>query len=296
MANNFGTNRSAFRKVYVPAFDQTYKRESLTAILDGATELMRAGANANEIIVPSMDMDGLGDYSRDDGYTHGNVTMTTTTYRCPYDRGRSFVIDSVDDIDSAGLAFGRLAAEFIKLKVGPEIDAWRFASYCGRTGIGAATPANLTSAAAVITALRTGLQTMDNAEVPYSGRILFLTGALYDLIEDMDLTKSAKVLNAFETIIKVPQSRFYGDIRLYDGSSSGEEAGGYTKAPNAKNLNFMIIQRDAVIQYQKHVAPKIVTPEENPDADAWKFGYRILGIANIYSKKLAGVYKHEAAA
>ena len=33
-------------------------------------------------------------------------------------------------------------------------------------------------------------------------------------------------------------------------------------------------------------APKIITPAENQDADAWKFGYRIYGIIRTYENNL----------
>ena len=57
----------------------------------------------------------------------------------------------------------------------------------------------------------------------------------------------------------------------------------------------MIIHKPAVIQYQKHVAPKVITPEQNQDADAWKFGYRNVGISDAYENKVAGIYLHKAA-
>ena len=49
-----------------------------------------------------------------------------------------------------------------------------------------------------------------------------------------------------------------------------------------------------MLQYNKHVAPKVVTPEQNPTADAWKFGYRVCGIADVFKNKKAGVYAHMA--
>ena len=46
------------------------------------------------------------------------------------------------------------------------------------------------------------------------------------------------------------------------------------------------------IQFQKHVAPKIISPEQNQTGDAWKYGYRNVGIADVYANKLAGVFCH----
>ncbi len=298
MANNFGVDRAALASRFVPILDGVYQASCLTSVLDGDSGLVREGANANELIIPSVSMDGLADYSRDSGFTAGEVTLTSSTVRCGYDRGRMFSIDVLDDQESANVAFGYLAGEFIRTHVAPELDAYRFAQYAGKAGIGqVVSGATLSTAAGVIAALRAGMQTMDNAEVPYEDRYLFITAPLLDLIDDQDTTKSCRVLSAFKQVIKVPQRRFYDGITLRDGTSSGQTAGGFSKTESTgADLNFLIVHKGAVIQYQKHVVPKIVRPEENPDADSWKFGYRTVGIADVFANKLAGVYKHMKAA
>ena len=48
-------------------------------------------------------------------------------------------------------------------------------------------------------------------------------------------------------------------------------------------------------QFEKHVVPKIVTPEQNQSADAWKFGYRNVSIADGYENKVKGIYLHKNA-
>ena len=126
MANNI-----ALAKTFVPILDEIYKLASLTSKLDGAAELARQGANANELIVPMLSMQGLGDYSRNDGYVKGDVTMTNETIKCNYDRGRKFYVDALDEQETAKVAFSRLAGEFIRTKVVPELDAFLFASYAG---------------------------------------------------------------------------------------------------------------------------------------------------------------------
>ena len=136
---------------------------------------------------------------------------------------------------------------------------------------------------------------MDDDEVPTSERYLFITPTLFGLVRDMQTNQSRAVLDQFAGVVKVPQSRFYTAIDQLDGKTSGEEAGGYTKATSAKNINFMIIHKPAVIQFEKHVVPKIVTPEQNQDADAWKFGYRNVSIADGYENKVKGIYLHKNA-
>lgn len=120
---------------FIPLLDEVYRTVSLTAKLDGPEELVRQGANANELIIPMIEMQGLGDYDRNSGYVAGDVTMTNETVKCNFDRGRMFTVDNMDDADSAGIAFGRLAGEFIRTKVAPELDAFRFASYASKEGV-----------------------------------------------------------------------------------------------------------------------------------------------------------------
>ena len=131
---------------------------------------------------------------------------------------------------------------------------------------------------------------MDEKQVPSTERILFITPTLRGILEDMDTYKSKAVMSGFSQIISVPQTRFYTAIDLLDGTSENEKAGGYKKADGASNINFMIIHKPAVIQFTKHTAPKTIPPEQNQDADAWKYGYRIYGIASHLENKVDGLY------
>lgn len=284
-------NAIALAKKYVPLLDEVYKKASLTSILDSDASLAREGSNTNEIIIPKIDMDGLGDYDRNSGYVNGDVTLTWETVKFNYERGRMFNVDAMDNEESAGLAFGKLSGEFIRTKVVPEVDAFRFATYAGTEGIGKV-EATLTTGEAVLKALRDGSTTMDEAEVPTEGRILFITPTLKGLVDDVDTTKSKEVMKKFSAVIEVPQSRFYSAIELNDGKSSSQEKGGYKKASLGRNLNFMIIEPSALLQFPKHVVPKIVRPEHNQTADAWKYGYRNYGLADVYENKVAGIYAH----
>lgn len=280
---------------FIPLLDEVYRTVSLTAKLDGPEELVRQGANANELIIPMIELQGLGDYDRNSGYVSGDVTLTNETVKCNFDRGRMFTVDNMDDADSAGIAFGRLAGEFIRTKVAPELDAFRFASYASKEGV-TQKAETLSDGAAVLAALRVATNAMDEAEVPMEDRHLFITPTLEGMIADLDTTKSREILSRFASKTLVPQTRFYTAIDQKDGHTGGQEAGGYAKADDGKELNFMVIHKPALIQFEKHVAPKIVTPDQNQEADAYKYGYRNVGVADVYKNKLAGVYaSHKSA-
>ena len=286
-------NTIALAKKYVPKLDEGFQRASLTVDMESDAMLARDGANTNEIVIPKISMDGLADYNRNSGYVNGDVSLTWETVKFNYERGRMFTIDNMDNEESMDLAFGRLAGEFIRTKVVPELDAFRFATLAGVSGIGkVSTGTTLADGAAVIAAVRAATNKMDEDEVPTENRLLYITPTLYGMVQDMDSTKSKEVLGRFKKIIQVPQSRFYTAIDLKDGTSSGEEKGGYTKAEAAKDINFLAVEKSAVLQFTKHAVPKIITPEQNQNADAWKYGYRNYGLIDVYENKTAGIYLH----
>ena len=287
MANNI-----ALFKKYITLLDEVYKNASLTADLDGDPVLVQAGANANEIIIPKIKMQGLGDYSRNDGYPKGDVTLEYETVKFNYDRGRSFNVDNMDNVETAGIAFGKLASEFIRTKTAPELDAFRFAAVSGIGNV----EASIEDGAALISALRAATSAMDEAEVPDTERYLYITPTLHGLIEDMDTTKSRAVMERFEKVVRVPQTRFYTSIDLQSGKDD-ETEGGYKKTDvSGADINFMVIHKPAVIQYPKHTVNKIISPEENQEMDAWKFFFRAYGLADAYENKVKGIYLHHKTA
>ena len=275
-------NNIALRKQYSTLLDEVYKLASLTSILDGPNNLVKEGANANEILIPKMDMSGLANYDKSTGYADGTVTLEYETKKCDYDRGRMFVVDSMDNIESAGIAFGQLSGEFLRTKVVPELDSYRLAKYAGFAG-GKAN-AVLADGRAGIAALRVAKTAIKNAEAKTETCILYISVGLKGAIEDLDTTASKKVLEGWAGVVEVPDSRFNNKVTLTND--------GYTSTGNP--INFLIVDKNAVIQHQKHTVGKIITPEQNQTADAWKFGYRTVGMAEAKDNKLNAIYVHTA--
>lgn len=277
-------------KAYIDKLDTVYQQASATSILDADADTVRMGAKAGEFLIPKMSMDGLADYSRSSGYVKGDVTITYETKSCNYDRGRKFSVDAMDNEETAGIAFGKLASEFIRTKVVPEMDAFRFAKYASATGVLSAAEATPTTGTAVLTALQIAVNAQDEAEINVDGKILYITPTLLTLAKNVDTTKSKAILDRFEKIITVPQTRFYTAIDMKDGTSSNETAGGYAGATGGYKINFMIINRDSVIQFGKHTVNKVVAPEENQTDDGYMFFYRAYSIAETYENKVKGIY------
>lgn len=275
---------------FLAILDEVYKKNSLTARLDSPTKPVEFGGAA-AVNVLKLSTVGLGTYSRSTGYPAGDVTAAWETLTLAASRGRALSIDRMDNEETLGMAFGKLADEFMRVSVAPEVDAYRFSKYASWSGISSPSQAALADAAAVVAALRVATNTMDEDEVPEDGRILYITPTLRGYIEDSDTTKSREVLARFSEIISVPQSRFYKGITLDAGSTSS--AGGFTKTSSTgRDLNFMVIHPTAVLQAVKHDSMKYFSPDQNQTADAHLLQYRLYHDAFVYENKVDGVYAH----
>lgn len=283
-------NTITLAKNYTSILDEVYQNASVTADLTSDNTMVRAGANANEIIYPQISVTGLGDYSRNSGYTDGSVNLEWKTAKFNYDRGTKISVDVMDNEESRDIAFTMAGAELMRTKVAPEADAFVFATLAGKTGISKATPATYADATEFLSALIVAKNKMDEDEVPEEGRILYATPTLMNGVMALDTTKSREILNSFTVKKKVPQSRFYTAIDLLDGKSPSEEAGHYKKATEGKDINFMIVHKPAVIKFDKHTVSDIIPASANPSADADIAKYRKYGIVDVYQNKVAGIY------
>ena len=288
-------NTIALAKNYTSILDEVYCNASVTADLTSDNTMVRAGANANEIIYPQISVSGLGDYSRNSGYTDGSVNLEWKTAKFNYDRGTKISVDVMDNEESRDIAFTMAGAELMRTKVAPEADAFVFATLAGTAGISKATPATYADATEFLAALIEAKNKMDEDEVPEEGRILYATPTLMNGVMALDTTKSREILNSFTVKKKVPQSRFYTAIDLLDGKTPGEEAGHYKKATEGKDINFMIVHKPAVIKFDKHTVSDIIPASANPSADADIAKYRKYGIVDVFKNKVAGIYlSHKA--
>jgi len=296
----------ALAKKYLPLLDEVYAVNAKTSILDAPASMIQESAKANTILIPSVTVDGLGDYSRTAGFTSGTFDFSWESHEFTQDRGRSFVIDAQDNLETLDVAFAATTGEFIKTKVVPEVDAYRFAAMATKAGTTA--EGTLTKDTA-LEAIDTGIETLLDAEVDLENVLLFVSPKTHTYLKQSDLISRKAEVNMpngavnrdIETLdgiplIVVPQSRFYSAISLYDGSTEGETTGGYVKGDTAVNINFMLVDPNAVLGLKKTALPRIFSPEVYQDANAWKFDYRLYHDLFVKGNKVDGIYVHTAEA
>lgn len=298
MANTIENNVA-----YSTTLDERYAKDSVTSVLDYShPELIAAITGSGEVKIPKVTTSGAGNYDRAEGYTVNSGTFTFESVKPDYDRGTSFTVDAMDNEESGDAAYFAFIQDFDRTQAAPEIDAFTFAKIAGYDNItkilqdylkpGAdVTPFGYTTVGdALLASLRDATTSLDENLVPANDRILFITPTLKNQLLTLETYKSTAALSAFSSVVTVPQSMFYTKIKLNDGRTSGETAGGYAIAEDGKQINFMIVQKSAVFKYVKHLVKNAIDPIANQTGDAWKYFYRCYAVVAVLENKAKGVY------
>lgn len=291
-------NTIALAEKYLPILDEIYKVGSRSSILDTAADRVR-WEGAKKAYLFNTRMVGLAGYDRNAGFVPGDVTDGWEDYEITQDRGRSFMIDAMDNDETLGMAFGTLVGEFERTQVIPELDAYRFAKYAS-----GALPANIKTetptAQTIIGLIDDATAKLDDDEVPYEGRILFVNPNTYKFIKGgitrMVMNDERNVNNNVEfyndmRVITVPSGRFNTTVTI-NNSTTSAGTGGYTASGDS--INYMIVHPSAIMQVVKHQIPRIFSPEVNQEADAWKFDYRVYHDCWVKDQKTNGIYVSHA--
>lgn len=267
---------------YSTELDKMFAQKSATGFFaDNALATKFVGAKT--VIIPDVDFQGLADYDRDTGYTKGAITVSNTSYTMAMDRARSLQIDR-EDMDETGIAnlAGKILGEYVRTKVVPECDAYVLSKLGG---------------------LAMGRSNVINGEIenPYKAlcqlinEVQSVVGYDEELVAFVDGYMFAALQNSAEISKMITVSDFkQGDISLkvksINGVSiipvvsermktaytfNGGDLGGFKPLSNAREIYMLVLPKTAAHLVKKTENMRIFTPEQNIDADAYKFDYRI---------------------
>jgi hypothetical protein len=273
-----------------------YQQTSRTAILDVNPATYRDAGVPGTVLLPKRTLAGLADYDKSSGFKSGDVTLEWVSKTLAYDRGRSFSVDALDDMSALDMAFGGLFSQFFQEYASPEIDAIRFARYA--TGANADQVIEGTPTAANIVGLiDDAIAALNDANASAAGRYLFLTEPMYKYLKQGASTSrlyQGNVINRnvmmFDDvqIVRVPSANFYTKITT-------AAAGGFTPTVGGYPVNFLLLQKDAVLQLVKHEKMREFSPDVNQGADAYRLDYRISHDAWVMPNKEKGIFVNRSA-
>lgn len=289
-----------FKKNAPELLDKVYKAASTTSDFDINGDLVKAGANANEIIVPKLEMDGLGDYDRNSGYLDGDVTLTNETVKYNYERGRKLKTDTIDNEETGGVIMANMSSEFLRTKVVPEVDAVRYATYAALDDITdvAVNGVEYKTGDEVLKALEDAMTQLDNDEVPEEGRYLRISPTLLSMAEFVSRTTNNDILKKFAQVKKVPQNRFLTKIELRSGKDSdGERIGGYKKVADTfeKTADTLLTTGKTYYTKSGDTYTKVETPNVSNIGNYYemtKIGSRDINFMIIHKPAMLQYTKH----
>lgn len=281
-------NTIAYATLFQQALDKAAVAKLTSGWMDSnAGQVIYNGGK--EVKIPKMNMDGLGDYSRANGFTQGSITLEYETKTMTQDRGRTFMLDSMDVNESNFVANATNAmGQFQATKVVPEIDAYRYSKIASLAIAGnVASGGNTIDETNVLALLKADITAIEDivGDIPLVITMATPIAAILDQNEKiskrLDVTEFTKgdvvtKVKSFDghPIVKVPSARMKTAYTFYDGKTSGQTAGGFVAASEAKNINWIITPMYAPIAVNKTDKIRIFDPNTNQDADAWKLDYR----------------------
>lgn len=274
-------NTLEFATKFAGELDKMIVQKSVTGFF--ADNLLRAKfVGAKTVIIPDIDFVGLADYDRDNGFTKGKMTVAHTSYTLTQDRARSLQIDR-EDMDETGIAnlAGQIMGEYVRTKVVPELDAYTLSKLAG-IAIG-----------------KTHTKTLDTSKVyelfvNVTNDIQAKTGFDTELVVFVNPAVYAAFMNSTEIQRRITVSDFkqgeinlkvkklnditiipVADNRMKTQYEDDNINGGLKPAAGAKDIGMLVLPKKAAHLVKKSEKMRVFEPDKNPDADAYKFDYRV---------------------
>lgn len=283
--------------------DKMHEQKAVTGFL--ADNVLRAQfVGAKTVKIPDLDFVGLVDYDRDNGFNRSKMTVANIPFTMEMDRARSIQIDR-EDLDETGVAnlAGKVMGEYVRTKVVPECDAYvlsKLASIAAKTveygedekrleeayeGEAHTVDWDLANPYKVFNQLVTKVWD----KVGYDEELVcFIDSTAYAaLMASNEISKmitvsdfkqggvntKVKSINGV-ALIPVSSSRMMTGYTFVDTDDT-HGIGGFTPLADAQHIRMLVLPKSAGSLVKKTEKIRIFTPEQNLDADAYKFDYRI---------------------
>lgn len=281
-------NTLEYSKIFQPVLDKQIVQEATSGWMEANAGQVKYNGG-DEVKIPSMIMDGLGDYNRQTGYVDGDITLTWNTYKLTQDRGRRFHLDAmeVDETNFIATA-GSVMGEFQRTQVVPEIDAFRY-SKIATLAKDASNSRDLTvTASNALDELIQDLAVLEDKIGAQNNVIVTLSPLMIQLLAanerfknltteavlkqgGLDLRLTSVNGNALR---KVTSKLLKSQFTFQDGKTGGQEKGGFVAAAGAQDINWLITTQDAPIAISKTDVVRVFDPLTNQNANAWRMDYR----------------------
>ena len=254
--------------------DKIIVQKAVTGFL--ADNVLRSKfVGAKTVIMPDIDFVGLADYDRDTGFAKGATTVAHQSFELSKDRGRQLQLDR-EDLDETGVAnlAGQVLGEFARTKVVPEMDAYVLSKLAG-----------IADKSVKSGKYYEDFITATNSVYSKAGYdeelVAFVDNTFYTgLMNSTEFTKNVIVSDFKQGDINLKVKTINGvalipvaDSRMKTAFTFGDD--GFTKDEGAKDLHLLVLPKKGASLVKKTETMRIFTPDQNKDADAYVFNYRL---------------------
>lgn len=282
---------------YAEELDKLFTQKSVTGFFaDNALAAKFVGAKT--VMIPDVEFQGLTDYDRENGFLKSSIKVSNTPYSLSMDRARSIHIDN-QDLDETGIASlaGKVLGEYVRTKVVPECDAYvlskliTIASRQGNTIVPASEKKPFEVLNELITNVRNAIG-FDEELVAFVNMSQYAKMLSSDEIGKMiipsefkkgDITLDINTYNGVP-LIPVMNNLMRSDFRFRNDSEGGFDS---LKGSNALVL---VCPKKAVHLVKKTEKLRVFTPEQNIEADAYRFDYRVYYDAFVKNSELNSIW------
>jgi hypothetical protein len=296
-------NTLAYATLFMQELDKQVVAASTSGWMEGNAGLVIYNGG-NTVKIPKISMDGLGAYDRSAGFVQGAATLAYETKTMGQDRGRTFMLDSMDVNETNFVAnASNLMGEFQRTMVIPEIDAYRYSTIASLAIAGSRASGGYTPIVAdIYSKLKADIAAIQDAIGAVPLIVTIPTSVLAVLESSTEMQRQLQVgafngqlqsgvISIDECPIKeVPSARMKTAYVFNDGKTTGQTAGGFTPAGTAKSINWIISAATTPIAISKTDNMRIFAPDVNQVADAWKLDYRKYHDLWIMDNKMSTVF------
>lgn len=289
------TNTFSGASKYANELDKMIVQESKTGFLADSKFKARF-TGARTVNIPIINFDGLGDYSRVDGYSKGGTNFTYESYTLSQERSKQLTIDA-QDADETGVSslVGKMVGEYTRTKVNPEIDAYALSKLYE-----IANEEGHIDAFVADNAVELMLDCINKAEAEsgYTNErmVAFVDPVMYAALMTSDKLQHSITVNDFEqgaidikikeingcAIIPVAADRMR---TAYDFNESG-----FREQSGAGRIRAIVMPKSAASLVKKVDKVDIYSPDEVQDMDAYKINFRLYYDLFVMSNKTGLIF------
>jgi len=279
-----------YAKIFQTELDKAAVEQSTSGWMELNDKLVKYNGGS-EVKIPRLDMDGLADYDRQNGFVEGSVNLSWQTQQMTMDRGRQFTFDEheVNETNFV-LTASSVMGEFQRTKVIPEIDAYRYSTLASQAmEDGRAVYGYTPDEASVLKRLYSDIAAVQDEvgdDTPLVVTMATPVAALFDLnaalaktvnvtdFQQGGITLKVKSINGQHPIIRAGSGRMKTSYLFNDGVTADQVKGGFAPAGDALDINWIICPRSTPIAVSRTDKVRVFDPDTYQKKRAWAVDYR----------------------